>query len=99
MDVDKIIEILGFDPCSHNPNNAVLQAALTELQTEREQALKAKAKELLVECAKLVEERNRAEQQFKGQIAQFDKKLRKLYNRITSMQSGKPVEEENESVE
>lgn len=95
---EKLVNILGFDPRSQNLDNSIMEEALKEIREERVTALKGRAKSLLQEAMKLVEEKKKADNVYNEQSRKFDKNLGKLMGRINAMANGKePPKEEDEA--
>lgn len=99
-DLEKLQNILGFNPINERPDNVVLQAALKELNEEREKSMKDEAKKLLLEAMNVAKEFKKLENKFLGEQGKFNKNFGKLMRRIEAMAAGKepPKEEEEKEV-
>lgn len=87
---ERLQDLVGFDPGSRTPGSAdALQQAVAEIQEERGQQAKVKAKEAIEKAMDLVASFENARKAFKKEEEKFNKELGKLMSQIERLQ-GKP---------
>lgn len=96
VSLEQITDLIGVDPIRVDRSSAALNAALEKIQKENadkaQSALETEVRELVT----LVQGKNKIEQEFKGKVAEADKKIAKIYNRLKGVKENKPVVEEEE---
>lgn len=100
QNIQKLEQLLGFDPTKSIVGNSLFQEALKEISEEQNKALKSKAKEVLLQAMELRRKMDAASKEFHKQEAKFAKDLGKLLNRLENMaqgRSGGDQEGENET--
>ena len=86
----------GFSSTSQTPiTTKILEDVTKELQIEREEAAKLRAKELVGKDIELSQKRDAARKAFSAQDKKFDKELGKLINQIESSVNGRQNESED----
>lgn len=86
--IDRLSKVLGYDPARQTGTGEVFQAALKEIQEDRDKAVKEKAKALLTQAIDLRCKMDEARRQFTSQEKKFDKELKKLLGRIEGFAKG-----------
>lgn len=97
---DKLQEMLGFDAAKKGTlTNDLFGEVVKEIQQERHDEAKKRAKEHLVKAINLREQMEKARKDFEGQAKKFDKELGKVLNQIQGILTGKCPDEEKEENE
>lgn len=93
----ELTNVLQFDPTTEVVNSGVMADALKEITEERNQRIKAKAKEQLLKAMELQDKMKKLKKQYDTEMAKFDKELGKIMRNIKGAMEGKSVEEVEEA--
>lgn len=98
---ERLTSMVGFDPAgSPKLTDDIFKEVMKDINEERAEKAKAKAKGLLEQAFALREQMAKARRDFEGQEKKFNKELNKLLNRLESELRGtKPPAEESEDAE
>lgn len=91
--VQKLAEVLKFDPTVESFNGDILAEALKEITEERNKKIKVKAKEQISRAMELNSNMKKLKNQADAEIKKFDKELGKIMNQIRATMEGKTIEE------
>lgn len=99
-DVDKLKEMLGFDPSVELSVPAgVLGEAIKEIQEERKAKVMVKAKEQLVKAIELQGKMKQVKKEFDSQTKKFEKEFGKVMRGLEAMAKGEELPEEEKKDE
>ncbi len=96
--LQKLKDILSFDPTRETPTKSVLDKALEKITKERDEKLQKRVEELLVEAMGIAQEWDKTRKEWSGKEKKMDKKLGGIVNRLVAIQKGQstPVEDGDE---
>lgn len=93
----ELTNVLQFDPTTEVVNSGVMADALKEITEERNQKIKAKAKEQLIKAMDLQTKMKNLKKQFDTEMQKCDKELGKIMRNIKGAMEGKSIEEVEEA--
>ena len=89
--LQKLKELLSFDPLKETPTKSVLDKALEKITKERDEKLQKRVEELLVEAMGVAQEWDKTRKEWSGKEKKMDKKLGGIVNRLVAIQKGQPA--------
>ncbi len=92
--LESLSKILGFNPLRNSPTKDSLTEALSELQAERTQEMKAKAKVQLKKAMELAEKGDKLDREYQKERSKMQKELGGIMRGIHSVMAGKEPEPE-----
>jgi len=80
---EKLVQLVGFDP-TRKPTlkDSILKDVIGELDKERQDEARAKAREILRKAVELHQQVHKLKQEFEKQTRKFDEELGKLLNQL-----------------
>lgn len=98
---ERLVSLAGFDPAKQpKVTEQIFKEVMSDIQKERADKAKAKARELIVKALDLREQMAKAEREFAQQKAKFEKELGKILNQLeqdlNQAAGGQPPVEEEE---
>jgi len=94
--IEELSNVLGHNPTKEpGITKDAFAEILTELQAERKEKAKVKARETVVKAVELAKQMSKARREFEKIEAGFNKELTQLLGQLRSAVNGQPAKEES----